>query len=106
MSGSFSLIGSLLETVSEAGTPVPSTTVRRMGSERPEPRGILSAVRTPSSWLEERAFEVTGDEALGLHLGERGGGRGFGIVGELAASSRTLRDCIQVALTYYPLILC
>jgi AraC-like DNA-binding protein len=38
-------------------------------------------------------------------LGERGGGRGFGIVGQLAASSRTLRDCIQVALDYYPLIL-
>ncbi len=35
-----------------------------------------------------------------------GAGQGFGIVGQLAANSRcTLRDCVQVALTYFPVIL-
>ncbi len=105
MSGSVSLTGSLLQTVSEAGAAISGARVMRLGSERPELRGLLSAGRAPNAWLEERAYELTGDEALGLHLGELGGGRGFGIVGELAASSRTLRECIQVALTYYPLIL-
>lgn len=104
MSGSISLAGSLLQTVYEVEGMDPSLLTGRLGAERRDPRS-LSGTRTPNAWLEERALELTGDAALGLHLGERGAGRGFGIVGQLAASSRTLRDCIQVALTYYALIL-
>src|SRR4051812_9805990 len=104
MSASISLTGSLLQTLSERGGIDPGQLTPRLGSDRRDLRRPLG-VRGPSPWLEERAFEVTGDAALGLHLGERGEGRGFGIVGQLAASSRTLRDCIEVALTYYALIL-
>ncbi len=45
----------------------PSLLVARVGSERRE-TGAPPEVATPTAWLEERAFEVTGDEALGLHL--------------------------------------
>ncbi|MFT3923689.1 MAG: AraC family transcriptional regulator ligand-binding domain-containing protein [Myxococcales bacterium] len=104
MLASTSLVGSLLQTVSQGVGIDPSLLIARAGDERREarPSGVT---RSPHAWLEERAFEVTGDEALGLHLGEQGGGQGFGIVGQLAANSRSLRECIQVALTYYPLIL-
>lgn len=104
MSASSSLVGSLMQTVSEVGGTDPSMLRARLGTDRRDWR-TASGARAPHAWLEERAFEVTGDAALGLHLGERGAGRGFGIVGQLAASSRTLRDCIQVALTYYAVIL-
>jgi len=103
MSAPSSLVGSLLRTVSQAADVDAGLTSRASG-ERRDGRA-LQGLRSQQAWLEERAFEITGDEALGLHLGEQGAGQGFGIVGQLAAGSRTLRDCVQVALTYYPLML-
>lgn len=101
MSASISLVGSLLEAVSEVGTD-PALLMAQV--QRRETRRS-AGLRFQHAWLEERALELTGDAALGLRLGERGDGQGFGIVGQLAANTRTLRDCIDVALTYYPLIL-
>ncbi len=104
MSASISLVGSLLEAVSEVGTD-PALLMTQSGLLKREGGRVGAGLRFQHAWLEERALELTGDAALGLRLGERGAGQGFGIVGQLAANTRTLRDCVDVALTYYPLIL-
>ncbi len=77
----------------------------QVGQRKRDGMRLGAGLRFQHAWLEERALELTGDAALGLRLGERGSCQGFGIVGQLAANTRTLRDCIDVALTYYPLIL-
>jgi AraC-like DNA-binding protein len=50
------------------------------------------------------ALELSSDPALGLHLGEHAPLAAFNVVGPLTAHCRTLRECIEVALRYYPLV--
>jgi AraC-like DNA-binding protein len=103
MSATISLVGSLLEAVTELGRDPSALRAQLREVKRESAPG--ASLRPLHSWLEEQAFELTGDAALGLHLGERQSDHGFGIIGQLANASRSLRDCIAVALTYYPLIL-
>ncbi|MFT3924062.1 MAG: AraC family transcriptional regulator ligand-binding domain-containing protein [Myxococcales bacterium] len=53
----------------------------------------------------EIALDLSGDPALGLHMGEHASPAALGLAGQLATNCHTLRDCIDVLLTYYPLII-
>jgi AraC-like DNA-binding protein len=46
--------------------------------------------------LQVRALELTGDEALGLHLAERASEASFDLVAHLVAHAPTLRDAIEI----------
>ena len=46
--------------------------------------------------LQVRALELTGDEALGLHLAERASEASFDLVAHLVAHAPTLREAVQI----------
>jgi AraC-like DNA-binding protein len=104
MSVSISLVRSLFEAVAEAGSDPESLqtyagiTEQQLGN--PEYRIAAEQYER----LVERAVDLVGDASIGLRLGQRRAEESYGILGQLAASCRTLRECIQVGIDYYPLI--
>jgi len=50
--------------------------------------------------LETRAIDLTGDEALGLHIGEQASEAAFDLVAHLIAHAPTLRDGIELCLRF------
>src|SRR5262245_39316392 len=55
--------------------------------------------------LHELALDVTGDEALGLHLGERASSATYNLVGHLVEHATTLRQGIEALLRFHKLII-
>src|SRR5688500_15806107 len=45
--------------------------------------------------VQTAALDLTGDEALGLHMGERVTNRAFDVLADLATHAPTLRDAFQ-----------
>lgn len=101
---SISLVRVLVEQLDRMGI-APSTLAERAGFALCE---LEDATRRVDSLRYDRAqlaaLELSGDPALGLHLGERAPVSAFNIVGPLTAHCRTLRECIEAALRYYPLV--
>jgi AraC-like DNA-binding protein len=54
--------------------------------------------------LQELAVVMSGDPALGLHMGEHASLGAFHLVGHIAAQCRTVRDVIDVFLRYYRIV--
>lgn len=101
---SISLVRALVEQLERVGIP-PSTFAERASlalSDLDDPARRIDL--TDYDRAHRAALELTGDPALGLHLGERAPLAAFNMVGPLTAHCRTLRECIEVALRYYPLV--
>lgn len=54
--------------------------------------------------LQEHAVELTGDDALGLHMGEHASMAAFHVLGTLTAQCRTLREATEILLRYYRIV--
>lgn len=54
--------------------------------------------------FQQLALERTGDAAFGLHMGEHGSLASFSTLGHMVAQCRTIREAIELALTYYRLV--
>lgn len=50
--------------------------------------------------LQEAALALTGDPALGIHMGERASAPAYDIVGYIGTHASTLRECIENLLRY------
>jgi AraC-like DNA-binding protein len=50
--------------------------------------------------LMELALDMTGDSALGLHMGELASTAAYHVVGQIATQCRTMREAIEVALKF------
>lgn len=50
--------------------------------------------------LEEAALALTGDPALGIHMGERASATAYDAIGHLATHASTLRDSIEMLVRY------
>lgn len=50
--------------------------------------------------LQEVALALTGDPALGIHMGERASAPAYDIIGYLGTHASTLRECIETLLRY------
>jgi AraC-like DNA-binding protein len=83
--------------------------VERAGVNRDEllrPLGVAldaSDVRIDFSdfvHLEERALDLTGDEALGLHIGEQASEAAFDLVAHLVSHAPTLREGLDLCLRF------
>ena len=101
---SISLVRALVEQLERVGI-APSTLAERAGFtllELADPTRRMDLPRYDRAQLA--ALELSCDPALGLHLGERAPLAAFNMVGPLTAHCRTLRECIEVALRYYPLV--
>jgi AraC-like DNA-binding protein len=66
-----------------------------------------SEVRIPLERYDELqllALEVSGDEALGIHMGERASLATFDILGSLSLHAPTLRDAVDVLLRFHRIL--
>lgn len=54
--------------------------------------------------FQSLALVRTGDAAFGLHMGEHGSLAAFSTLGHMVAQCRTIREAIDIALTYYRLV--
>ncbi|HVU00963.1 MAG TPA: AraC family transcriptional regulator [Polyangiaceae bacterium] len=54
--------------------------------------------------LQLLALEMTGDEALGLHMGERASLAAFDVVGHLLSHARTAREGVQIFLRFHRIL--
>jgi AraC-like DNA-binding protein len=54
--------------------------------------------------LQELAVEMSGDPALGLHMGEHASLGAFHLVGHIAAQCRTIREVIDVFFRFYRIV--
>lgn len=101
---SISLVRALVEQLDRAGI-APGVLAERAGFTLSELEDPTRRIDLPAYDRAQRAaLELSGDAALGLHLGESAPLAAFNVVGPLTAHCRTLRECIEVALRYYPLV--
>ena len=50
--------------------------------------------------MQEAALALTGDPALGIHMGEQANAPAYDVIGYLGSHASTLRDCIESLLRY------
>jgi AraC-like DNA-binding protein len=104
MSISISLVRTLVEAVERGGVDGDDF-LSRAGFERAKLEDPVLRVDLPTyDGLQELAVEMTGDEALGLHMGEHASLAAFNVVGYLTAHCRTIRDGLQVFFRYYRIV--
>jgi AraC-like DNA-binding protein len=104
MTVSVTLVQTLLEAVERAGGD-PDALLAECGLDRSlieAPSARFDAARYDA--LHERALDVTGDPALGLHLAEHARLAAFHLVGFLTANCRTIRQALGVFARYRRLL--
>ncbi|HEX2679337.1 MAG TPA: AraC family transcriptional regulator [Polyangiales bacterium] len=104
MSVSISLVRALVEAVDRGGV-----SPERFLEQASFPRVLLddaSARIEVSTYdaLQELALDLTGDPALGLHMGDQPSVSAFQIVGLLASHCRTVREGLEVFFRYHRIV--
>ncbi len=104
MSLAISLVRNLVDAVERAGVDVEAY-LARAGF----PRALLSDVDARVDIpvydrLTELAIEMTGDPALGLHMGEFASASSYHLVGQVASQCRTIREALEVIFKFYRLV--
>jgi AraC-like DNA-binding protein len=104
MSLSIMLISALVEGVEPAGVAGPELLrVANIDPHRLEDiDGRLD--RAEYDRAQTAALDLTGDDALGLHLGERVSGRTFDVLADLASHAPTLRDAFQTFARFHRIV--
>lgn len=104
MSISISLVRTLIEAVEQAGVNrdvfVEAGQLDRALLDDPNARLELPAYDR----LQELALDLTGDPALGLHMGDSQSLSAFQIVGFLASHCRTIREGLDVFFRYHRIV--
>ncbi len=101
---SISLVRALVEQLNRVGI-APSVFAERAGFTLDELEDPMRRMDLPRyDHAQRAALELSGDPALGLHLGEGAPPAAFNLVGPLTTHCRTVRECLDVALRYYPLV--
>lgn len=104
MSISISLVRTLLEAVERAGVST-DTFLRASGFDATlldDPNARVDLPRYDR--LQELALDMTGDEALGLHMGDSPSLSAFQVVGFLASHCRTIREGLDVFFRYHRIV--
>jgi AraC-like DNA-binding protein len=101
---SISLVRTLIEAVERAGVS-PAAFV---AAARLEPRLLedpAARLELPAyDRLQELALDLTGDSALGLHMGDSSAVSAFQVVGHLASHCRTIREGLDVFFRYHRVV--
>jgi AraC-like DNA-binding protein len=104
VSVSISLVRTLIEAVDRAGIPA-----ERFIAQSGLSRSLLedAAARLEVSAydvLQELALDMTGDPALGLHMGDQPSVSAFQVVGALVSHCRTIREGLDVFFRYHRIV--
>ncbi len=99
-----SLVRNLVDAVERAGVDVDEY-LARAGFPREMLADADARVDIPVyDRLTELAIEMTGDPALGLHMGEHASMASYHMVGQVAAQCRTIREVLEVIYKFYRLV--
>jgi AraC-like DNA-binding protein len=104
MSVSILLVRGLLEAVDSAGVPRQEfLTAAELDPARLND-GDARITVDEYDRLQLLALEMTGDAALGLHMGERASLAAFDVVGHLLSHAATMREGIQIFLRFHRIL--
>lgn len=93
-------VRALVETVGMSGVATPSFLAEAGLDEALLGDGNLSLSLAQYQRVVRAALAASGNEALGLHLGEHASAGKFGVVGYLAEQSGCLREALQISSSY------
>jgi AraC-like DNA-binding protein len=104
MSVSISLVRTLIEAVDRAGVPA-DRFLERAALTREQLADSNARIEVAAyDALQELALDVTGDPALGLHMGDQPSVSAFQVVGHLVAHCRTVREGLDVFFRYHRIV--
>jgi AraC-like DNA-binding protein len=104
MSISISLVRTLIEAVEQAGV-APEAFIAAGGLDRALLEDPTARLDLPHyDRVQELALDMTGDPALGLHMGDSSSVSAFQVVGYLAAHARTIREGLDVFFRYHRVV--
>ena len=105
MSIAVPIVRALVEAVERSGVPRRDFLIRALLSESRLADGNARFTAEELDALERLALEMTGDEALGLHLAEHASEAAFAVLGALVSHAPSLREalglCAQFGLLLY-----
>lgn len=101
---SIAIVRAILDSLRQQGVATPEfcSRIGLQPEEFSDPTHRLPVNRVDS--IVRAAIAVTGDPALGLHVGESAPVGALHVVGHLLANSGSLREAIQLYVRYAPLI--
>lgn len=104
MSVSISLVRTVMEGVERSGVD-PETFLVASGLDRRLLDDPNARLDTPAyDRLQELALDMTGDPALGLHMGDQPSVSAFQVVGHLVSHCRTMREGLEVFFRYHRIV--